>query len=335
MNAEQIMGKKVLMFCASFFGYDKRISSALEDAGYEVDLIDEKPSCSFIAKACVRYNVSLYRPVIRKYISSVITQREGKQYDYVLVVKGEAINEEAVALLRKAYPKAYFILYLWDSVANIPDCENRMALYDKVLTFDPVDAKKYKIPYISIPYGKENTWCEQTKMDCKYDIAFIGTAHSIRPRVVKQIEEICKAQGRKMFVYFYSPHILVYALNKLCNSSYRWIKMREVHFEALSNEEVCQIYRASKCILDIEHPKQHGTTTRPVEMLSMKKKIITTNTHVYDFPFYDSHNFYIIDREKPDVDISFLDSPYSPVDDEIVKQYSPSQFVKALMGSQA
>ena len=327
---EPVDKKSVLMFCPKFFGYDKRISQALQDEGYEVDLIDERPSNSFIAKACIRYNVGLYRFRIRKYIESLISRNQGKQYDYVLVVQGEAINEEAISLLREAYPNARFVLYLWDSVQNIPDCEKRMVLYDRVLTFDPADAEKYGMPYVSIPYGKEHINCEPASR-FEYDVAFIGTAHSVRPRVVKQIQKQCKENGRKCFVYFYSPHILVFLLNKLTNPDFRWIRKSEIHFEALPSEEVCRIYNISKCVLDIEHPKQQGTTTRPVEMLPMKKKIITTNSRVYDFPFYNPNNFYVIDRDKPNIDISFFDSRYSPVDENILEQYSPSSFVKTLM----
>ena len=331
MKKKTLNSKRVLMFCANFFGYDKRICQALRDEGYEVDLFDEKPSSSFVAKACIRYNVGLYRPQVKKYIESVISENAGKQYDYVFVVKGEAINNEALSLLRKAYPNARFVLYLWDSVQNIPDCERRMTLYDKVLTFDPADAKKYDIPYVSLPYGKEHINCEIVSQ-YEYDVAFIGTAHSVRPRVVKQIQQQCEENERKCFVYFYSPHILVFLLNKLINRDFRWIRKSEIHFETLSAEEVCRIYNASKCVLDIEHPRQKGTTARPVEMLPMKKKIITTNFSVSDFPFYKPNNFYIIDRNDPKVDVSFFDSEYSQVEDEILEQYSPSSFVKAIMG---
>lgn len=331
MNKGTAQKRSVLMICASFFGYDKRICRALQDEGYEVDLVDEKPNSSFVAKACIRYNVRLYRPAIRKYYEEIIGRNRQKKYDYILVVKGEAVNEEIIGLLRQAYPDAGFVLYLWDSVANIPDCEKRMKLYDRVLTFDPADAEKYGIPHVAIPYGEEHINCQRVG-HFEYDVAFVGTAHSVRPRVVKQIQQQCLENGRKCFVYFYSPHILVYLLNKLTNRDYRWIKKNEVHFQALPPEEVCRVYNVSKCVLDIEHPKQQGATTRPVEMLPMQKKIITTNSHVRDFPFFNTNNYHIIDRNDPRIDASFFDTQYIPVDEEIVKQYSPSCFVKILMG---
>lgn len=327
MKAEK---KTVLLFCANFFDYDKRISQAMQNAGYDVELVEEKPSRSAVAKGCIRFNVKLYRPVIRRYIKSVIAKLQNRSFDYVVVVKGEAINEQAIRMLREAYPRAKFVLYLWDSVANIPDCENRMKLYDRVLTFDPADAVKYGLPYLSIPYGQENVQYQPTgKFD--YDVSFIGTAHSVRPRIVKQIQESCKKYGRKCYIYLYSPHILVYLYNKVTNPDYKWIRRKDIHFQPLTPQQVCHIYSVSKCVLDIEHPKQQGTTTRPVEMLPMKKKIITTNTNVRSFPFFNENNFCIIDRNDPKFDISFLDTEYMQIDEAIIRRYSPEEFVKVLL----
>ena len=103
--------KKVLIFCPKFFGYEKRMEKAFENAGYMVYLYDERPSNSFIGKVSLRLNLNFYRPVVRKYISSVIEENKGIQFDYVFVVKCEAMGEIEVNMLRKAYPTAKFVLY--------------------------------------------------------------------------------------------------------------------------------------------------------------------------------------------------------------------------------
>ena len=322
--------EEVLMFCPAFFGYENRIAQAFRDAGFDVCLYDERPNKSFICKAALRFNLKFYKSFVKKYVKKIIDQNKDKQFEYVLVVKGEAIGEKEIEMLREAYPNAKMVLYFWDSVANVPDGEKKMALYDKVLTFDPNDADKYKIPFLPIPYGKEYTKNEEN-VDYKYDVAFIGTAHSVRPRVVKQVRKQCEQMGRKCFIYFYSPHILVFMFNKLFNKDYRYISLKEVNFTALSTKEVCEIYNLSRCVLDIEHPKQHDTTTRPVEMLPMKKKIITTNIHVKDFDFYNQNNFLIIDRDNPQIDEEFFESEYLPVKEDVLYNYSPKKFVETLL----
>ena len=72
-------------------------------------------------------------------------------------------------------------------------------------------------------------------------------------------------------------------------------------------------------MLDIEHPRQQGTTTRPVEMLPMQKKIITTNVYVKNFDFYNENNFCLIDRENPVVDEKFFETDYLPASEEVIK----------------
>ncbi len=322
--------KKVLIFCPKFFGYDKRMADAFRNAGFEVSLYDERPNNGFICKVSIRLNFKFYKPVIRKYIAKVIEENKNTKFDYIFVVKGETMGQAEVEMLKKAYPEAKTVLYFWDSVENTPDGEKKIALYDKVFTFDPYDAEKYNLPFLSIPYGKEYTKPERVeKYD--YDVAFIGTAHSVRPRIVKQIKKQCEEMGRKCFVYFYSPHILVYFFNKLTNRDYKYISFKEINFKSISTEEVCRIYNSSRCVMDIEHPKQHGTTTRPVEMLPMKKKIITTNAYVSNFEFYNKNNFLIIDRENPKLDADFFETEYLPVEDDVLYKYSPEKFIETLL----
>ena len=329
MDSSRAKRKSVLLLCSRFFGYEKRIRDALSDIGLDVHLHDERPNEGFISKSCIRLNVGLYRPFLRRYYRSIVSRYEQDSFDYVLVITGEAVNEQILEMLRDAYPKAEFILYLWDSVINIPDCRHRMKLYDRVLTFDPADAKTFSIPFLSVPYGKEHTR-SYPEGPIDYDVTFVGTAHSIRPRVVKEITRLCAEQGKKCYTYFYSPHILVYIANKLINPSYRYITLKDVHFKSLSIEEVCKIYAASRCVLDIEHTGQHGSTPRTVEMLPMKRKVITTNTSVLTGDFYHENNFLIIDRANPQIDMAFFDTPYVPVSEDILTRYSPEYFARRL-----
>lgn len=329
MNTKCKNSKSVLLLCSSFFGYEKRIRDALSDIGMDVYLHDERPNDGFISKSCIRLNVDLYRPFLRRYYRSIISRYDRDSFDYVLVITGEAVNEQILQMLREAYPRAEFILYLWDSVINIPDCRHRMKLYDRVLTFDPADAETFHIPFLSVPYGKEHTR-SYPQSAYEYDIAFVGTAHTIRPRVVKEIVRHCAEQGKKCFTYFYSPHVLVYLANKLINPSYRYITLKDVHFKPLSIDEVCQIYAASRCVLDIEHTAQYGSTPRTVEMLPMKRKVITTNASVKNSDFYHENNFLIIDRADPRIDIAFFDTPYVPVGEDVLKRYSPEYFARRL-----
>lgn len=318
--------EKVLMFCPTFFGYEKRLKNALEGNGYAVDLYDERPSNGFFSKTFIRLGFKIYRPVVKKYVERIIAENKHKDYDYILVVKGEVLWKTELSLLRKAFPNAKFVLYLWDSVVNTRNCEKNMPLYDRILSFDPEDAKKFHLPFLPIPYGDEYSY--KNTEDYEYAAAFVGTAHSVRPRVVKAIKQQCEQMGEKCFTYFYSPHIMVYLLNKLTNPDYKYLSFKEVHFKPISSNEINDIYNKTRCVIDIEHPRQNGATTRPVELLLMNKKIITTNSNVKIFKFYNDNNFLIIDRDNPKINKDFFKTDYEPVSQEILDMYSPETFVK-------
>lgn len=83
-------------------------------------------------------------------------------------------------------------------------------------------------------------------------------------------------------------------------------------------------------MLDIEHPRQSGITTRPIEMLPMQKKVITTNQTVKSFDFYNENNFCIIDCDHLNIDNDFWELPYIPADKSVIERYSPMQFIKTI-----
>lgn len=324
--------KSVLMFCASFFGYEKRIAEALRDEGYIVDLYDERPGSGFVAKTCVRYNIGIYHSVICKYYEQIIQRNRTKEYDYIFVVKGEAVNQSVIAMLRQAYPNAEMILYLWDAVKNIPDCAARMKLYDRVLTFDSQDAETYGIQLRPLFFAKEYEAEPETKENYQYDFAFVGTAHTIRPLIVQKLAADRAEKGREIFSHLFLPHVLVYYYNKLLNPAYRTVRRSDIHFDSLNAAQIKQIYSNSRCILDVEHQNQRGLTMRTIELIGMQKKIITTNALIKTYDFYNPKNICVIDRQDPVVDDAFWSSAYEPVPQEILDRYSLQAFVREIFG---
>ena len=318
------------MFCGSFFGYEQRIADAIRNIGYEVDLRDERPNSGFIAKTCIRYNIGLYRPLTKRYYQQIIQETSDISYDYVLVVKGEAVNEEVICLLREAHPEAKFVLYLWDSVANIPDCEKKIGLYDRVLTFDPQDAEQYGLIHRPLFFGKEYESTPTENQQFEYDFSFIGTAHTCRPRIVGELGKNRQEQGRKYFAFLYLPHPLVFMYNKVLNRDYAPVRKADISFSPMNAAEIKDVYNRSKCILDVEHQKQRGLTMRTIELVGMQKKIITTNTMVKKYDFYNPANICVIDRQNPVVEESFWDREYEPVPQEILDRYSIRAFVREI-----
>ena len=330
MQLKNMSDKKVLMFCMNFFGYHKAIEEELRNIGCQVDLYNELPNSGAFCKIMVRYGVAIYRPAILNYYRSVVAQNKDKDYDYVFIVKSEATNEKVVKLLRAAYPKAQFILYLWDSVENIPNGKNKLGLFDRVLTFDPEDAEEYGLILRPLFYCKEYEAEVVNKSDYRYEVAFIGTAHTIRPRIAMQLADQCAKRGKESFYYLFLPHPLVFLYNKVFNPAYRTVRKADINFKSLSAKEVQAVYDDCRCILDVEHIAQRGLTMRTIEMIGSNRKLITTNKSIEKYDFYNKNNICIIDREKPVVREDFWESEYEPLPQEILKRYSLRAFVKEI-----
>lgn len=328
--APQRAEKSVLMICPGFFGYREAIAEQMRALGCHVDVYDERLRGGFVAKAMIRLNCKLYYPKIRRYYASIVQENAGKDYDVVFVVKGEAITQEVMELLRSAYPRAEFVLYLWDAVANVPDGENRIGRYDRALTFDPGDAQKYNMQFRPLFFGNEFASGAQGK-GYAYDVAFVGTAHSIRPRVVHDVKEQCRRLNRKVYSYFYCPYRLVYWKGVLTNRNFRYLKQKDVHFTPLAKETINEIYSESRCVLDVEHTNQSGLTMRTIEMVGMGKKIITTNRQIKQYDFYDPNNILVIDRDEAKIDPDFFDREFRPIPESVRRGYSIEAFVRDIL----
>lgn len=321
--------KKILMFGPSFFGYAECIAEQLRALGAQVDLHDERPNNGAVCKIMLRYNIRLYYPKVVAYYKDLIENNADKDYDYIFVIKSEAIDKGILQMLRQAYPKAQCILYLWDAVDNVPGGKEKIKMYDRVLTFDHEDAKTYGLPLRPLFFRKDYAKGED-KTDFLYDVAFIGTAHSIRPKVVKAVEAICEKEGRKSFKFLFLPHSIVFLYNKVLNSAYRKVKKADISFTPMTPAQIREVYDNSRCILDVEHVNQRGLTMRTIEMVGMGKKLITTNTGITQYDFYNPGNICVIDRNDPVIPAEFWDQPFEPVPGDILARYTLESFVREI-----
>ncbi len=62
-------------------------------------------------------------------------------------------------------------------------------------------------------------------------------------------------------------------------------------------------------------------------------KLITTNTEVKKYDFYNSNNIWVINRENPEIPKSFLETPYESLPNEIYSKYSIGEWVKKILNS--
>lgn len=319
--------KNILIISPFFFDYHNRIKKALEARGAYVDIVDERPSHSALARVMMRLDIPLYHSITRRYFRRVFSSLK-KDYDYILFIKCEAPTVEVLEDFRRRFPFSKKILYLWDSVANIKSIHKKFAYFDKIFSFDKDDVKKYKfLSYAYWGYTKEFEVASSPVP--KYDLSFIGTLHSVRPMVLSKIERQCRSLGLTFYQFLYIPHPIVFLYNKLTNKNFKGVKYTQLHKKPLSTQEAIQIYKDSKAVLEIENSRQSGATTRLGEMLGMQKKIVTT-FNCKNAEYYRPENQLIIDSSNPVLTKDFFETPYCPLPEDIRRKYSFDEFINTL-----
>lgn len=314
--------KSILFIAPAFFGYEKSIRNRLQALGAKVDYFDERPSNSFWSKAFIRLNRTILSYYIKRYYKSISSQISDNNYDYIFVLNIEAMPHSFLETQKKRFPSAKFILYMWDSVMNKKNTLTYLPFFDAVFSFDEKDCNQLlKIKFR--PLFFLNEYAEIADYNSfEYDISFVGTAHSDRYSLIRDIQAQITAKGLKAYWFLYLQSRKIFIWNKIHNSAYKKAQMNDFSYRSLSKEKILSVIKKSKIILDIQHPKQVGLTMRSIEMLGAKRKLITTNLSIKNYDFYSPNNILVIDRNNPLISDDFFRSEYMPVNKDIYYKYS-------------
>ncbi len=320
----------ILLFVPGGEGiYGTEIKKKLEQNGAYVKIYNERPSSSFLNKAFIRLFKQYSYILIDIYIKKIIEKNVNIQFNWVLIIRGEAFHPSTIRILRKSYPNAKFILYLWDSINNT-DTRNIIPFFDKAFSYDPFDVSNNSLLiYQPTFYLDQYRDIPNVKL-YEVDSIFIGTIHSDRFDVLNQIKLQLSYQCLSYYYYMYFPHRILYYRKYIIDSEFRNTSLHEFHFSMLCLEKTIAKILIARSSLDITHPVQTGLTLRPIEMLGAKKKLITTNHNIKYYDFYDQQNILIIDRKKPVIDKDFIYSPYNDIDLHIYNKYSLQSWVNTI-----
>lgn len=319
-----LKGKRVLLIAPSFFGYEKEIQLALEAFGAHVHYFDERPENNFLTKALIRINRNLLRKNIHRYYMRFLQSQNNSKYDYVFVINLEAMSMDIVIALKKQFNEASFILYMWDSLRNKKGAQKVLHLFDKVFSFDKNDFSVNKhIKFRPLFFLESYQQLATQNSEKKFDISFIGTAHSDRYSIACSIRQMAKNKGLSTYFFMYLQSPIIFLKNKLIKKSFRTASISDFSFTPLSKDKILETIIKSSTILDIHHPAQSGLTMRTFEILGAGRKLITTNEDIINYDFYHSENILVINRKNPaEIRDTFLRSPYVPIDKHILYKYS-------------
>ena len=331
-NMDKLNGKTILFLAPKFFGYEIEIKKELENFGAKVIYFDERPNNDFFTKVFIRLNLkSFISRKIENYYKNIIETIKNESIDYLFLVSTETINIKIIQKIKFMNKNMKIFTYFWDSIKNKKTALDYLDISDKYFTFDSHDIKiNNKIQFLPLFYIKNYENISNIENELVYDICFIGTVHSDRYKIVKEIKKQLESSDIKTFFYFYSPSKILFLFQKLFKKDFRNIKWNEVSFSPLNRLDVMNIIKKSKSIIDIQHPNQTGLTMRTIEILGAKKKLFTTNTEISRYDFYNKNNISIFNRNIPKINFDFLIENYENIDSNIYYKYSLKNWIKSI-----
>jgi len=285
--------RSILFIAPAFFGYEVAITSALIENGYEVDFFDERTSNNSFLKAIFRVKKSLLNSAINKYYKSILNKIRHKQYNYFFLIKGEVVPIWFIIEFKKLNPQAQLIYYTYDSFNN----NNANSIYilkhfDRCYSFDFEDVKHNPVFKLKHLFYTGEFINYSDNQDKKYVVSFVGTLHSSRYKTIKRL----LSNIDNTFTFFYSPAKWFFLLEKLIKKEHHQVKWSEVSFNKLSRQQVAEIFKSSKSVVDIQRSGQSGLTMRTFEVLATGAILITTNTYIKEAAFYDPEYIMVLDN---------------------------------------
>jgi hypothetical protein len=296
-------GQSILFLSPSFFGYEVAIKDKLVELGAKVFYVDDRPSNSSVTKGLIRIHKSLAKDVINKYYNDVADRCMQEKFDVIFLLNPEALPLSFLEVCKLRWPQAYYVMYMWDSIKNRKHTLDFLPYCNRVFTFERGDAEAYGFSFKPLFYLDAYRGVRDSVGVDEYDLCFMGTAHSDRYGIAREVRDWCEDNGLRCFFYFYIQGLSLYWFNKL-KSKGVMPSMAEVSFEKMSFADIVRVVGASRAVLDIQHPRQTGLTMRTLETLGAGKKLVTTNVQVKEYDFYDARQIQVIDRLYPNAALS-------------------------------
>lgn len=333
-NRYQLKNKKVLLFIPFFFNYEKIIAQKFIDLGAQVVLYNERAVVKPFSRAILKIVPGIFNCKTRKYYYSIIERHKSEKFDYILFVRCDMPTLDILITLRSTFPYAKMCLYLWDSIKNTPKITKKIKFFDFASSFDRKDCKSsLDLNFCPLFYFDgivDSVDNRDSKKD--FDMLFCGTIHSDRFNVLKKIMQQSYENNLRYYGFHYLQSKFIFWFYKFTKKEFFWAKKFDFAFVKKSNKDISELEKRSKAIIDIQHPKQTGLTMRTIEMIGMKKKLITTNKDIVNYDFYNENNILIIDRNNPIIDKSFFEKPYIELSKNIYEKYNLENWIYGVLG---
>lgn len=234
-----------------------------------------------------------------------------------IIVFDNAYKEWAIKYIKSKNKNAEKYVFCWNAVREGDVDLNR---FDrdmfKIYSFDKANCKEHQLNFAPTVYTFDTPKLSESMI--KQDILFVGTDKG-RINQLKQIKEKLDEAGIR------SRFIIVGSENGLKNGI-------EYVNEYISYENYLKLIAESAAILDMNSQGQVGLSMRVSEANFLDKKLITTNSDVVNYDFYNPGNIFVFNENECTEEMvyelkDFLKKPYEKVAISVLKHYDMATWI--------
>ncbi len=232
-----------------------------------------------------------------------------------IIVHDPLITRNFLFDLKERFPGARIHYLYWNLVGRarhlLPD---RVPDFVTIWTYDRRDAEEYGLRLLdSLGYPT------MYMRDCKVkdiDLLFVGSDKG-RAGTILRLRDRLERDGFKVDFRIMPDG--------------RFSRRRPFYSEPMDYEDIADLIARSKAILNVCLPGQTGATLRDYESAFNGVKLVTNNANVVSFPFYKPENVLLLDDFSAADLRSFIDSPFVPVEDEVLKKCALNAHIEQIV----
>lgn len=312
--------KLILLITYDNWGYNQYIADALEKKSYEVKHINfhsfryKYPSFKHKALNFFTKNLGISNLKHIHYNEVILNEiKDIKSIDVAIYIKADFLSPVTIQSINKKSRRSVFIIS--DSINRYPKTKKILSLFDKVFSFEKKDCEKYHLNFkTNFIYKTIN----RVPSTYKYKV-FNISSYDKRFTV---LEKIAKALYRMKV----NSKIIVFKPKKKSEPYLEFVSA------PLSISEINTLMEASEIMLDVSRAGQQGLSFRVFESMGLKKKLITTNTDIVTYDFYNPENIFVItDINNIRIPESFFNTSYIEIPENIFNKYLINNWVDELV----
>lgn len=336
MNFKQ---KNILIIMPNFYSFQTNIKDELESRGANVKFYDEEPSRGkfLILKNMedILHRKHVFDKFNRKLTNQILAEKPENGYDYFLVIRGNVLSEETIITIKEKAlaPDAKTIYYTWDPVEYVRHKGKLGLLFDKRYDFDSVDVKNTDMGYELLPLFYTDEFDAATMeqpAQHKYDYVSVSAYFPYRYRYLEAFKK-ANPDKKLLFKLYLSP--VVYWGKKIKDPKLvKNLDMDIITFKPYTHDEMRQQCIETRAILDLTQEHQQGLTMRTLETVGVKKKLVTNNSYITEYDFYNNNDYEIMTDLSAKADEAEKSGDYSaftlPGEEWLSKPYLENEDIR-------